>query len=86
MQNLSKTTKRNSGIDLLRIISMIMIVTLHLLGHGGILNNLEPFTSGHYSAWTLEIIAYCAVNCYALISGYVSVHQNSNIQTFSTSA
>lgn len=72
MQKLTDN-KRNSGIDFLRIISMIMIVTLHLLGHGGIINEYEMFTAGHYSAWTLEIIAYCAVNCYALISGYVGI-------------
>lgn len=73
MHKLSDINKRNSGIDLLRIISMIMIVILHILGHGGILKNLDLFSAGHYSAWTLEIIAYCAVNCYALISGYVGV-------------
>lgn len=73
MQNLSNSGKRNSGIDLLRIVSMIMIVILHLLGHGGILKNIDTLSPHHYFAWTIEIIAYCAVNCYALISGYVGV-------------
>ncbi len=73
MQKTLNVNKRNYGIDALRILSMIMIVTLHLLGHGGILKSLDLFSAGHYSAWVLEIIAYCAVNCYALISGYVGV-------------
>lgn len=34
---------RNYGIDLLRIFSMIMISVLHVLGHGGILDNLTGF-------------------------------------------
>lgn len=74
MQKTNSLSKRNSGIDLLRIISMIMIVTLHLLGHGGLLKEFEVFTTGHYLTWFIEIIAYCAVNCYALISGYVGIN------------
>lgn len=35
-------TKRNIGIDLLKIVSMLMIVTLHMLGHGGVLDNMRP--------------------------------------------
>jgi surface polysaccharide O-acyltransferase-like enzyme len=32
---------RNYGIDFLRMISMIMIVMLHTLGHGGILRSVS---------------------------------------------
>lgn len=38
---------RNYGIDFLRMISMIMIVMLHTLGHGGILRSVS-FLSVHY--------------------------------------
>lgn len=68
-QNL--TDKRNYGIDLLRIVSMIMIPVLHTLGHGGILENSTKLSIHNEIAWLLEIASYCAVNCYALISGYV---------------
>lgn len=63
------------GIDLLRIVSMFMILILHVLGQGGILAATSPTDSAaHYNvAWLLEICAYCAVNCYALISGYVGI-------------
>ena len=37
-------TKRNYGIDLLRIICMLMIIGLHILGHGGVLTNTEAFS------------------------------------------
>lgn len=63
--------QRNYGIDLLRIISMIMIVTLHVLGHGGVLKRVEAFTIRGEIVWGLEIFCYAAVNIYALISGYV---------------
>ena len=64
---------RNYGIDFLRIISMIMIVSLHFLRHGGVLG-AAPFLSVHYElVWMLEILAFCAVNCYAMISGFVGI-------------
>lgn len=67
-------TGRNTGIDLLRIASMYMVVLLHVVGAGGVLSATRPFSAGNFAAWTLEIGAYCASNCYALISGYVGIH------------
>ena len=51
---------------------MLMVVMLHVLGQGGILNTSESIN--YWIAWLLEISAYCAVNCYALISGYVGIY------------
>lgn len=64
---------RNYGVDLLRIVSMYMVVILHILGNGGVLRNLEVLSLNFFGAWLLEISCYCAVNCYALITGYVMV-------------
>lgn len=62
---------RNMGIDLLRIISMEMVVFLHVLNRGGILASALPLSTNYKIAWGFETAAYCAVNCYGLISGYV---------------
>ena len=62
--------KRNYGIDALRLFAMFQIVSLHLLGRGGILSAADGMTGK--LAWLLEVAAYGAVNCYGLISGYVS--------------
>lgn len=67
---------RNYGIDLLRILSMMMVVLLHILGNGGILSSTPSLSKNYYIAWFLEISAYCAVNCYALISGYVGINSH----------
>lgn len=76
----NKVTTHNSGIDLLRMVSMYMVVILHVLGAGGILSNLgSPDSMQYRFAWLLEIGAYCAVNCYALISGYVGFHSRFRI-------
>lgn len=65
--------KRNYGIDLLRIVSMLMVVILHILGQGGVLKSSQILSSQYEVACFLEMACYCAVNCYALISGYVGV-------------
>ena len=64
---------RNYGLDLLRMVAMLMVVVLHILGKGGVLSACEPLSGQYELLWLLEIAAYCACNCYALISGYVIV-------------
>lgn len=51
---------------------MFMVVTLHVLGQGGVLAAQAPFTWGWTLCWTLETACFCAVNCFGIISGYVS--------------
>ncbi len=60
---------RNYGVDALRLLAMFFVTILHTLGHGGVLRNTTGIAN--YSAYLIEIIAYCAVNCYAVISGFV---------------
>lgn len=63
-------SKRNYGIDLLRIFCIFGVVILHILGHGHVLETTQtPF--GFSLSWLLEIAAYPAVNCFVLISGFV---------------
>jgi len=66
--------KRDTGIDLLRITAMLMVVIAHILGTGGVLRSLESGHRGaaYCSAWFLEIAVFCGVNCFALITGYIS--------------
>lgn len=63
---------RNYGIDFLRLIAMFFVVVLHSLGHGGVLNSVSLNSLNYKFAWFLEIIAFCAVDMFAIISGYVS--------------
>lgn len=66
--------EKNCGIDALRILSMFMVTILHVLTQGGILNASGGFTSQYEVGWLLQTMAFCAVNVYALISGYVWVY------------
>lgn len=78
--NIPGAVSRNYGIDALRIVSMFMIVLLHILGQGGIIENSNR--ANHWIAWFLEIACFCAVNCYALISGYVGVFSKYKLSNF----
>ena len=65
--------RRNVGIDLLRMTAMWMVVILHILNKGGVLAAAVPLSAARETARLLEACAYCAVDCYGLISGYVGV-------------
>ena len=65
--------EKNYGIDTLRILAMFMVTILHILTQGGILNASSRFTSQYEAGWFLQTAAFCAVDIYALISGYVWV-------------
>ncbi len=73
MSELTLNEKRYyPGVDLLKVISMIMVVGLHVLGMGGILNASGAYTSVNFqAAWFLEIACYVAVNCFALATGFL---------------
>ncbi len=69
MGNVLEKTDRSYGIDLLKTISMFMVVVLHVLGHVGVLS--QPGTVNYWVAWIMKIGSYCAVNCFALATGYL---------------
>ncbi|MBO5526315.1 MAG: acyltransferase [Clostridia bacterium] len=65
--NLEK--ERNYGVDALRLLAMFFIVTLHLLTQGCIINQASG--APRALALCMEAVVFCAVDCYAIISGFV---------------
>lgn len=63
-------SSRVPGADLLRIVTMLMILTSHFFVHGGVLGKLKPGEPYFYICWIIEAFCYVMVNCYALITGY----------------
>lgn len=61
------------GIEALRLVCMFMVVILHTAGQGGVLAAAAPGTGVFAVAWGWEAAAFCAVDAFALISGYVGV-------------
>ena len=56
------------------MLAMFMVVILHILNQGGVLNASGRFSSQYEAGWLLQSAAFCAVDVYALISGYVWVY------------
>lgn len=68
--------KRQANFELLRIVAMFMIISLHYLVKGGVALS-APFAAKENPvgvlAWLIEAFCIVAVNCYVLISGYFGV-------------
>lgn len=66
--------KRQANFEVLRVLAMAMIVAMHFMQKGGILQPLsENRTAVNASAWLIEAFCIVAANCYVLISGYFLV-------------
>lgn len=61
---------RQSNFELLRIISMAMIVAMHYLGKGGALSEAKPFQINFIISHIIQALSIVATNCYIMISGY----------------
>ena len=62
---------RNINIEILRIISMFMVIILHFLYHGHVLENLKfEISIYNFLIIFLETFSIVAVNIYILISAY----------------
>lgn len=73
---------RKSGIEMLRLLAMFFVVTLHVLGAGGILGSVAKGSKTYYALWLIEIVAYVAVDLFALVSGYVMYNKKMTVKKF----
>ena len=74
--------KRHSGIDLMRVICMLMIVLYHIQGHGGLIAETSLSPVNRTLVVILQSQYQAAINGYALISGYIgftSKHKYSSL-------
>lgn len=67
----ARTSERFAGLDVLRLLVMWMIVLLHCVVHGNLLN--LPVGSA------VHAFCACAVNVYAMISGYLLVQKHGGV-------
>lgn len=69
-------SERQANFELLRIVAMAMIISLHYLVKGWVATPF-PFTAQEHPvgvlAWLIEAFCIVAVNCYVLLSGYFLV-------------
>ena len=72
--------KRIIGLDLLRIISMVMIVALHFYGNSGMLKICDIKSIPNVCTWLFEAAFVIAVNVYVLISSYFLINSDFKIK------
>ncbi|MBO4356525.1 MAG: acyltransferase [Clostridia bacterium] len=85
---MSLQKEKNYGIELLRIVAIVMVFFLHVLGQGGVYpysglaKVLETQPWNYRLSWLLETASYGAVDLFALISGYVGVKSTYKTKRF----
>lgn len=67
--------QRNANLDLLRIVSMLLIVFLHSIDHSGVLEQAENCGAAmyFYIRFAYALCQVC-VNIYIMLSGYFMIH------------
>ncbi len=65
---------RNSSIELLRVISLIMIMLMHGFGNTlSLFGNLDVFNSRLFIF--INSFCNCGVTCFVLITGYYGIYR-----------
>lgn len=67
---MNEINKRNIGIDLLKMISMLLVICTHIYMQGGVLYAEKYGTAGYYISSFAYSISLCAVDCFIIIHGY----------------
>ena len=71
------TIQRNSNIELLRIICMLMVMLLHFNNLGanyGLLGMNKQLNFQYINGYLIESLCIVAVNCFVLISGFFGIN------------
>ena len=69
-EKLTTNKTRDTNIDLLRIIAMLMVITIHCLGNGNLLGNSKIPTYNLAGIRILDTLSLVAVPTFFIISGY----------------
>lgn len=66
--------QRMYGLDILRVLSMLGIIGLHIVNQGGLLSASDSFLELS-TVRTLAAFCYCSVNIFAMLTGYLYVER-----------
>lgn len=73
--------RRDANLDLLRIVSMLLIILLHSIDHSGVLEQAELSSDAMYAYVRFAYAAtQVCVNCYVMLSGYYLVNSTFRLQ------
>ena len=78
----TQSTKRNYGIDLLRLVAAFYVIILHTLLQGGLFSATVLNSYQNTVCHMLLIFSFCAVNIFGIISGYVGYREGARKFSF----
>ncbi len=73
-------TNREYGIDILRLLSVLGVIVLHVFGTSSLAKNFSvsnPYCINYCGSLFLEILCMCSVNVFGIITGYLYVDKES---------
>lgn len=73
--------ERNYGIDLGKMCAMLGVCVLHVLNLRGDISTIDLSSPVFYSSWALEILCFCAVDVFAMITGYLMCTRRAKIRS-----
>ncbi len=83
--NVQKNGKtRDTNMELLRIVAMFMVITLHCLGNGQLLGNTSISVYNIIAIRLLDFFSLTANAIFLIISGYYSIDKKFNIKRILT--
>ena len=56
--------KRQVNLEILRMISMFMIIVIHIVNHGWMIDLVQKGTASYYIVWFLFGIGFISINIY----------------------
>ena len=72
---------RHVGIEMLRVIAMLMVFSLHFIFNGEYCISHDNIVN--FESWIIVCLSVVAVNCYVLISGYFMSEKSFRLVRFS---
>ena len=69
----SYDVRRDTGIDLYKVLAMFLVVLYHVCVHGAktAMEDVSVTTSAWWTLDTVRSLASCCINCFALVTGYL---------------
>lgn len=75
-------TKRHSSIDLLKILSMFMIVVIHLLNQGQAIEFTNYLSTNFFIFYIIYIVCYIAVNVFGILTGFLMIESKWKLKNY----
>lgn len=79
MTSQAASKERNMGIELIRIVALLMIMALHVMGQGGVLSSVVPMSPNYEMAYLWEALSFPSGAIFGMVAGYVGLKSSGKL-------